>query len=371
MNDTTTSKKSPPKIDVAAVKAAAAGRWPEIVSSIGGIPADILDGRHHPCPRCGGTDRFRMFADDTGGAICNQCFSTGNGDGIGVVRWLLGIGFAEALELIGDYVGIGAAAANNSTRDLIAEICREKRMPLAAFMQFNPTIEKRGRGKNDVVRVPVWNEHGERHSYFDLVPGGKGWCKRGKGMAGLFLPGRLPATGETWLLAEGCKDSTALVGLGFNACGLPTSSMADKYARLFAGVNIILAPDLDVAGQAGAQLTGGRLFGIAASVRVARLPGEIVASHGADVRDVLRRPDGERLVRDAIESATPWTPRDGEHSPKDGRPEVLVTLMYGLVCDQVTEHLGRLGWQTPWIPEGKRERLKLYQRNQGLPPVLS
>ncbi len=181
-------------------------------------------------------------------------------------------------------------------------------------------------------------------------------------MAGLFLPARLPQPGEIWLIVEGCKDAAALVGLGFNAAGLPTSNMNDKYSRLFSGVHVAVVPDLDTAGQAGAQLTGGRLEGVAATVRVVRLPGEIVASKGADVRDVLKRPDGERLVREAVEAAQPFERREGEPNPKDGRPEVFLTLNYGYAADQVTKYIGRLGWQSPWIPAAKRERVKLYQR---------
>lgn len=349
-------------IDKKAVKQAATGRWPEIVASYANVSPDILDGKHHPCPSCGGEDRFRMFDDDSGGAICNQCHSKKCGDGFDTLQWLLCCDFRKSLELVANYLGIAPQAQPAAKPDLIAEVCRDKRMPIEAFKQFGPTIAKRGRTRNDVVRVPVFNERGERHSYFDFAVGHKGWCKRGEGMAGMFLPGRLPNPGETWHLVEGCKDAAALVGLGFNAAGMPTSNLDDKYARLFAGVDVVMVPDLDTAGQSGAQLTGGRLAGVAASVRVARLPGEIVEKGGDDVRDVIKRHDGERLVRDAIDAAESWTPREGELNPKDGRPEVLLTLNYGFCVDQVVEHIGRVGWESPWIPRSKRERLKLYQR---------
>ena len=65
------------------VKAAARGRWRDILAAHG-FNSDELDGRHHPCPKCGGTDRFRAFddVDETGGVFCNQCFSERNGDGL-------------------------------------------------------------------------------------------------------------------------------------------------------------------------------------------------------------------------------------------------------------------------------------------------
>ena len=56
-------------MNVLTIKVAAAGRWPEILAALGGIPAEVLDGQHHPCPKCGGKDRFRMIDTDAGGAI--------------------------------------------------------------------------------------------------------------------------------------------------------------------------------------------------------------------------------------------------------------------------------------------------------------
>lgn len=38
----------------------ARGRWPEIWTQLFGIKPELLDGKHHPCPGCGGNDRFRV-----------------------------------------------------------------------------------------------------------------------------------------------------------------------------------------------------------------------------------------------------------------------------------------------------------------------
>ena len=48
--------RKPKGIDVAALKRQVAGRWPEILSALSGVSAEILDGKNHPCPRqgCGG-----------------------------------------------------------------------------------------------------------------------------------------------------------------------------------------------------------------------------------------------------------------------------------------------------------------------------
>lgn len=110
------SKKLATTYDIEFVKSAARGRWPEIISTIARIDAETLDGKHHPCPRCGGTDRFRMIDADAGALLCNQCFTSNNGDGFQAIQWANGIKFAEALQLVADHLGIEPTkAAANST----------------------------------------------------------------------------------------------------------------------------------------------------------------------------------------------------------------------------------------------------------------
>jgi hypothetical protein len=359
------------------VKQQAAGRWAEIIPALTPLPAEVLTkGKgDHPCPACGG--KSVIFPDrnatETGSIVCRKCTGgSATSDGIATVAHWAGMTQGEAAKAIAGYLGITIDGKREPepVRDIIDEVCRDKRMPRQAFEMFGPKVVRRGQGKQHCARVPVYDESGTIHSHFDFVPGHKGFCARGEGKSGMFFPGRLPAEGETWHIVEGCKDAAALVGMGLNACGLPTSFMADKYAGLFRGVHVILVPDLDEVARTGTQRSGGNLKGIASSVRIARLPGEITATKGDDVRDVLARANGEKLVRDALAAAEPWHAREGEHDPKDGRPEVLVTLAYGWVSDQVTHYLGKLGWETPWIPPAKRERLKLYHRGGALVHVV-
>jgi hypothetical protein len=89
--------------------------------------------------------------------------------------------------------------------------------------------------------------------------------------------------------------------------------------KRYTSVNLIVIPDRDEDGEMGAQKTASRLRGGAASVRVATLPAEFTASNGADVRDVLNGRDGEKSLRQAIEDAVEWQPKDRPHGP-DQRP---------------------------------------------------
>ena len=352
----------PGAISAAELKRQAEGRWLQILAAAG-LPIELLDGRGHPCPKCGGTDRFSVFGDVdlTGGLMCRQCFNKGNGDGFAAVMWLRDCSFPEALAFVAETLGIrpasGSAQTPNVPLCIVEAVARAKKMPLDTFLQFGAISAKRG--KLLVARVPVYDERGEVHSHFDLTPDDKGWFRRGKGSSGMFFPGRLPQAAETWLLVEGVKDAAALVGLGFNAAGLPRNEMAPKYARLFADCDVIVVPDLDVPGTDGAQRTAGRLAGVASSVKIARLPGEVVQSGGQDVRDVISR-EGDAAVRLAVEAALPWEPSEG--GPDDERPEVFLTLAEAVVADVVVRALGKLGVETQWLGPDESERAMIYQR---------
>ena len=94
------------KYDLTLVRRAAENRWTEIFSAAAGISADILDGQHHPCPKCGGTDRFRLLDQAAGALFCNQCFRYKNGDGFAALMWLLNCNFYTALQKVADYLNI-------------------------------------------------------------------------------------------------------------------------------------------------------------------------------------------------------------------------------------------------------------------------
>ena len=64
--------KSAGCIDAEVLKRQAAGRWPAILSSLGGAALEILDGKNHPCPMCGGDDRFRMIDAEAGGSFATS-----------------------------------------------------------------------------------------------------------------------------------------------------------------------------------------------------------------------------------------------------------------------------------------------------------
>jgi putative DNA primase/helicase len=80
----------------------ARGRWRGILPQLG-VPGNFLDGKHHPCPMCGGRDRARFDDKDGRGTwICSQC---GAGDGITLVMKFCRCEFRDAAMRIESVIG--------------------------------------------------------------------------------------------------------------------------------------------------------------------------------------------------------------------------------------------------------------------------
>jgi len=287
------------------VKLAARGQWRDVLTAFG-FNGDDLDGRHHPCPRCNGTDRFRMIDEDAGAVLCNQCFTEGNGDGLAAIQWRNGWTFGETIKAVADHLGINGGERRQV--EIVAEVARLKRMPLESFLAFGAKADHRG--KLEVARVPMFDQQRKQCSYFDLADISPDFSKglSATGMpVGMFVA-KWPEPGDVVLIVEGVKDAAALHGLGFLVVGLPGSKMAAKFAPIFRDCHVIIVPDRDTTGEDSAKITAARLKGVAASVRIATLPGELKTKDGDGVREVLAMKDGAAMLRQAIADAKTWEP---------------------------------------------------------------
>jgi putative DNA primase/helicase len=80
----------------------ALGRWRGILPALG-IDPRHLTGKHGPCPKCGGKDRFRFDNKDGSGSwICTHC---GAGYGANLVMLVHGLDFREAARKIEGVIG--------------------------------------------------------------------------------------------------------------------------------------------------------------------------------------------------------------------------------------------------------------------------
>lgn len=366
---TNTNRGDAPSVrfDIQDLKRQMSGRWGEFLAQHG-IAGSIADGRSHPCPKCHGQDRFNVdrYFTENGTVWCRQCHDRG-GDGFETYTWITDQNPRDAFQAVADFCGVSYATSTKpaASVDVVAIVAAAKKIPSRESLLAYGAQRVRGQQK---VKVPVYSlidGQAIETSSFAFGCSDKGLHQRGIHNPGLFLPeGRRPEPGEMWHLVEGVKDAAALWHLGFNAAGLPGASIPVHHVEFFRGVDVVCVPDLDVPGQEGAQKTGGHLQGIASSVRVAKLPGEVVRSKGKDVRDILQRPDGASLIRDAIANAGAWVPRDGGQLRDDDDPRVEIVLHPHNEAEnntRVIECLGQLGWTSSYDPS-TRDRVRVYQR---------
>jgi len=276
------------------IKQAAAGRWREILSSLGGIPSDILDGskREHPCPKCGGSTRFRMLDELVGAVFCSHCHngdtSPKSGDGIAAVQWMLDVDFKEACQRIADYLGLKSARKNTaddslSFRDVDKRqwattwlrakqgieasqlfrvrwaaawwpkaAYREDRQRVLAFVVFDPLT---WREKGHII----YRADGQPFSSYGSLPERKAHmlgCK-GDGLVVIGTPDEFQVAKSVWK-CEGTTDALALAGVipaadiaVANVCG--AGSFPAEWRKAFEGKSVVVVGDSDEVGNRGAD----------------------------------------------------------------------------------------------------------------------
>jgi hypothetical protein len=174
-----------PVVDIfAEVKSATNGQAVEFLTSIGGIPAHVLDGKNHPCPKCGGRDRFSLVDRSSGAVLCRKCFDKSNGDFIAAIAWNLGIPPIDAARKVASWLGI-LNQVDPAPTNVIEAVERAKSIPRGWLSHYGAIIADGKYGK--VARVPMFDARGEQTSHFDLTARSKGYCAPNKA-AGLFLP---------------------------------------------------------------------------------------------------------------------------------------------------------------------------------------
>jgi len=368
MNANHTPGDTTRRLDVQDLKREMAGKWDVLLSHHGLLPS-LCNGKEHPCPKCNGNTRFHVDKSyqQTGKAFCRHCFPRG-GDGFDVLSWLTGKTQREAFEEVANFLGVsfGKTVQSDAPRDVVALVARAKKIPSRdALAAYGAVPSQEYRNQVEVPQYSIVDGELQTRGRFRFGCRGKGYNQTGITEPGIFLPnGKSPQPGETWLVVEGPKDAATLHHLGYNAAGLPGYKLGSRHVEFFRGVDVVIVPDLDQAGRKGAEKSGGLIYGVAASVKIARLPGEFRDSKGDDVRDVLQRESGEKLIHAAIAAATKFEPSAiGESDEDDQRPALLLSALdEAKITYKVLRYLGQLGWETPWIHPNDVERCKVYQR---------
>lgn len=350
-----------PSFDLQLVRDAAVGRWSEMLSTLGGIPADALDGRHHPCPKCGGTDRFRLIDANAGAVICNQCFATKNGDGFAALGWSNGWPFQECLFRVAEYLGISPEKKNRQRdpsqhltwipwSDLFARSWCELKQPIrpeailrcggrmAMYYGQYVVIALPINGKSSVVGWVLYETGGRDLPVFGQDGKITNWVKvktTGGSDTGIIGPIEELATATHIWKTEGPSDLLALLSLdlpaghiGFcNACGAKEDPFGLPWMiDAFAGRVAYVIHDCDRPGQEGAvgvprsdgQVRPGWATAIATKATECRnvvLPYTVSETHGKDLRDWIRDGHAYQDLLDLAASAPPFTTTTAQPLP--------------------------------------------------------
>lgn len=320
-------------IDKDEVRSCAAGQWPVVhLELCPGLTEQQLNGQHGPCPKCGGTDRFRVLNDyaSTGGAYCNQCFNTNNFDGFAFLQWYNGWDFPTAVRKVAELINRPDALPpvqppkKADSRPLLDQLEQldatpdELRQAAESFAKGKPGVDVEAVLQSD-PSLYLW--HGERVLGFwgwrdqivaavllyriDGSPfppvgnltGRKSHLVKGSRSSWMVVGGleRLEAANFIWK-TEGLPDAFALLPLlpqnhsvVTNSTGCNWRASSDRMPPLedFRGKVVRVIGDADRPGQAGALAFASDVQSVAASVQLVRLPFPIAESHGADLRDYL------------------------------------------------------------------------------------
>ena len=320
------------RYDIDYIKQCARGQWEHLLPAIAFIPSELLDGKHHPCPKCGGTDRFRCVDLNEGACLCNQCFSTRNGDGIATIQWYLGLKFIDAVKAVAEELGIKSTeSAKPEKRDPAKhlEFLEWNELTVARWCADYAPIKPESlkllgakcalyRKAYPVIAVPIW---GVEQRSADPV----GWVILSKSGApvfthgansppemkrkftspgsrqGMIIPEGIDQAEEIWK-TEGPTDLAALLSTdlpkGVSACcnamGAGEKPLA-WMAQLFEGKLARVIHDADIPGQRGALLKDGDHFTgwapalavTAKECRNVQLPYSVAETKGRDLRDFL------------------------------------------------------------------------------------
>lgn len=78
--------------------------WLTILRSLS-VPEEVINGKHQPCPLCGGEDRFRLISSDDGRWICNQCRPE-SGSGFDLLMAIHGWTFKQTVNKVRGAIGV-------------------------------------------------------------------------------------------------------------------------------------------------------------------------------------------------------------------------------------------------------------------------
>ena len=173
----------------------AVGKWQSIFSSLG---IDVGNGKHCPCPVCGGKDRFRFDNKDGRGTyICNQC---GSGDGLELIKNYYDCDAKEASNKVAEYLNLRNTSTSSDLKSDLQDnipdnpVCKKVKYLLSkAILGQSDYLTKKGLTfdltllDDGRIFVPVININGEYTGGQFIEPDGSKHLMKGSNKKGAFI----------------------------------------------------------------------------------------------------------------------------------------------------------------------------------------
>ncbi len=318
------------RFSVEEIKRLASGRELDILQSVAGVPAAIIeqDKREHPCPKCSDSidsTRCRLIDRNTGAIFCSHCFDKNNGDFLAAIQHFRGVDLPEALRLVADYLGLAASAcgARSSGKPdsrSLAPQADAANIPWKTVKTWVYT-DQAGKPLYRVKRIE-WTKNGEPKKSFiqERYIGGKWVVGLGNTSPVPFNWSELNRRAEEKVfIVEGEKCCDALTALGFLATTASGGSNTKiDWAKFIDHRDVVILPDNDKPGFEYALRVADQLYGSGCEIKVVFLSG---LKHKGDVADwVLAHEPGPvvpELTR-IVEETPRW---NGERFSFNGEEE--------------------------------------------------
>jgi hypothetical protein len=260
------------------------------------------EGHEHkgPCPKCGGTDRFAVN-DEKNSWNCRICEK--GGGTIQLVQHLDGADFDTAVTTL---VGPEKTKRRPDFKNPEAVFDYHD----AAGKLIYQSVRLRWLDKNGAVVIDPKKGRPEK-TFRQRLPGGR----FKDGLNGLAkVPYHLHKVTEALAAGRGKLvffvegEAKADLLWSWNLVATSVATKTENFAETFRGTNVVVLPDNDDKGERRANFVLKALHGIAARLRVVRLPG---LGDAEDVKDwAARGGDRDKLLA-LVESTNTWVPTMG------------------------------------------------------------
>lgn len=197
-------------IKVSEISKQSVGKWNYILQRLGiKVPED---GKHGPCPKCGGKDRFRFDNKDGRGTwFCNQC---GNGDGIDIVKRVFDIDTVPAAARVAECLPFAPA---------VNVPARKEAEKQAATVNWSALLSQSVTGESPYLAGKGLTGHVSRLTTRELNAGGEKYPS-----GSLMLPVKNTQgniTGIQLISGNGVKN--LMKGSKYSGCFIPVSDFPE------------------------------------------------------------------------------------------------------------------------------------------------